>query len=542
MMFGSGDLRTINCISTRNGISITEDLLERCAIKRKLSSARKLNKIYLINVARFIIGYWITVEEKHRKYGDDEKTLLHCLKKLSRLPIGVQHLQETGIGRTVNGMRKMDGAVGEEARELVNKWKAIVAAEDDKNEASEEEPTTQPSKEAEKSSKSTKSKENSSSLVHKQSNNGDVHKKSEASSSKSPEKQDSNSSSRKRHHEGKKESTKREATSIDDSSGRSFEEALNSFKSPSTSKSKSKDKEGKKKSSKSSDLPPAPPPAPLEIRPTDLEISPHYKPLPHRSLAVPDSPPHLHSKQKKVSDEEALSVLMTQKGVRTKVFSGNRMGLSFVPTLFDSCIRVLQENIDSLEYTGGVPYDLLKPILERASVQQLFTLEDYNPYLLEDTDELWKYHCQRGFKKAQRQELETWRELYLRCHQERDARLKNLTANIQQQMAKATPVRTTKLAYVDSVAKPPRNAAKAQMKSGASAAVAAMTKVKASTRPFEASANHNAAAEMTAEPVRAGHMPAPRASSSSSAPAAKKPRVAPLMQKTLKFIKNRYKR
>jgi hypothetical protein len=32
---------------------------------------------------------------------------------------------------------------------------------------------------------------------------------------------------------------------------------------------------------------------------------------------------------------------------RTKVFSGNRSsGLAYVPTLFDSCIRVLQQNMD----------------------------------------------------------------------------------------------------------------------------------------------------------------------------------------------------
>lgn len=50
-----------------------------------------------------------------------------------------------------------------------------------------------------------------------------------------------------------------------------------------------------------------------------------------------------------------------------------------------------------------------------------------------------------------------------RCHEEREARLKSLTANIQRSMAKATPVRTTKLAYVESVAKPSRSAAKSQV-------------------------------------------------------------------------------
>lgn len=71
-------------------------------------------------------------------YAFARQIALHCLSKLAKLPIGVQHLQETGIGRTVNGMRKTDGAVGEKARSLVNKWKLMVQAEDDKSESGDE--------------------------------------------------------------------------------------------------------------------------------------------------------------------------------------------------------------------------------------------------------------------------------------------------------------------------------------------------------------------------------------------------------------------
>lgn len=65
--------------------------------------------------------------------------LLHCLTKLYKLPITVQHLQETGIGRTVNCLRKDDGEVGVAAKTLVMKWKAMVAAD----ESSEDEDTCQ---------------------------------------------------------------------------------------------------------------------------------------------------------------------------------------------------------------------------------------------------------------------------------------------------------------------------------------------------------------------------------------------------------------
>lgn len=42
----------------------------------------------------------------------------------------MQHLQDTGVGRTVNALRKEQGDVGTAARALVNKWKLMVASEE----------------------------------------------------------------------------------------------------------------------------------------------------------------------------------------------------------------------------------------------------------------------------------------------------------------------------------------------------------------------------------------------------------------------------
>lgn len=67
----------------------------------------------------------------------------------------------------------------------------------------------------------------------------------------------------------------------------------------------------------------------------------------------------------------------------------------------------------ALEFTGGVPYDILRPVLERASPEQLFVLEDHNPYLMEESDELWELHCNRKFRGKHRLEMESWREMYL---------------------------------------------------------------------------------------------------------------------------------
>ena len=55
---------------------------------------------------------------------------MHCLNKLNKLPITVEHLQETGIGKTVNALRKIDGDVGPTSKKLVKKWKDIVENEE----------------------------------------------------------------------------------------------------------------------------------------------------------------------------------------------------------------------------------------------------------------------------------------------------------------------------------------------------------------------------------------------------------------------------
>nr|CAG4649620.1 EOG090X0BTZ [Scapholeberis mucronata]SVE93834.1 EOG090X0BTZ [Scapholeberis mucronata] len=506
-------------------------------------------------------------QRKILKYGSDAKVLLHCLNKLTKLPIGVEHLQETGIGRTINGMRKQEGVVGEEARALVNKWKEMVAAEDKSDSDAQEETSnnqaetpsdhnlneTSPShskkeKESKKkesrkeksrdhttsssSSKSSSSREKSPDKHSSKSSKGSEKRKSskDGDSSRSKSKQ-----SRKRHHSQEGINSTADEEDDEDAPTQSFADALGSIETVSKKKkSKDKDKEKSREKKKTVSVPspvsevpsvfpskaPVLLPKSLDIRLSDFEISPHYKPLPLKF--VTDSPPPGRDKTK--TAEEALSVAMAQKGSRTKVFSGNRSsGLAYVPTLFDSCIRILQQNIDALEYTGGVPFDLLRQVLERASAQQLYQLENHNPYLLDDTDELWKILCQKEYRKAVREEMETWRDLYLRCHEEREARLKSLAISHKQSMAKATPVRTTKLAFAEEVVKIHRG-----------------TETKLQCASSKGANGSNAIAEV----VKMAPPSASRSSSSSSAsgPAAKKPKVAPLMQKTLKLMKNRFRR
>nr|XP_031837825.1 transcription elongation factor B polypeptide 3 isoform X2 [Nomia melanderi] len=261
-------------------------------------------------------------------------------------------------------------------------------------------------------------------------------------------------------------------------------------------------------------------PLSVDLASTLPEISPNYKPLPYVNPVL------------RKEEDKLLTDVICVKNQRTKVYSGNKSGYLTVPSLFEMCIQVLIENIDALEFTGGVPFDIIKPVLERATPDQLFMLEHYNPYLIEDTDRLWEFHCNRQFRNKEREEMETWREMYMRCLDEREAKLKTLTANIKQSIDKSLPVRSTKLAYVDNVVKPPRNVLKKQAKYGTANSVPSTTS--SLKNKLISGGGPTSATNISVPPP-----PISRAKTSSGS---MKKTKAPLMAKALQLIKGRYKR
>ena len=64
-----------------------------------------------------------------------------------------------------------------------------------------------------------------------------------------------------------------------------------------------------------------------------------------------------------------------------------------VPSLHQQCIQVLKENVDFIEEVGGLPYDIMKPVLVMANASNLLRIENYNPHLMEDTGEVCR-SCQ----------------------------------------------------------------------------------------------------------------------------------------------------
>lgn len=63
---------------------------------------------------------------------------MHYIHKLAKLPIRIEELEETGIGKTINGLSKAKGKVGNEASNLVSKWKEVAKKQVEEEEALEQ--------------------------------------------------------------------------------------------------------------------------------------------------------------------------------------------------------------------------------------------------------------------------------------------------------------------------------------------------------------------------------------------------------------------
>ncbi|EDV42504.1 uncharacterized protein Dana_GF16986 [Drosophila ananassae] len=629
------------------------------------------------------------------KHGEDEKRLLHCVTKLFNLPIKFEHLQETGIGKTVNSLRKINGEVGVAAKTLVTKWKAMVVAVEEPvpEPATEEElsksngrrPSNEDPEQENKGSNlsigedpngsthrrskdedSSKSSKREKSKSHSKSKSGDEkhkHKSSrhekkdkekskEAKESKEPKeikepkthsekksngehkskdasrsssssghksskseshkveptksKHDKDKSSKEKHSKHKSSSSKSakrshsptrteedaqkakipkikakseedSADGFDSSMGANFDDVLGMLNVPMSSK-KSSHSSSKNKLAPKPTTVPAPSsnpsttasatlgsiPIPI-IKPTSTKkpellaptaklepldpsialelptISNNYKPMPLNQTVMDvvfnQGGSQRPQPSRYFNESEALAQGISSKTMRTKIYSGVRTGqILQVPSLFNLCIRVLQKNIDGLEFTGGVPFDLLRPVLERATPQQLLNFEEYNPYLMDDSDVLWKQHVQRHCRSQQREEMETWREMFLRCQEEKERKLSSLAESIKaSQKISEAPVRKTQLAFVDSMVKPPRSVQRKQEQFGTrgkliatpAARVASLSSVtpnaaKVGDARLRVLAAARDTAQVAAAPMRS--------------------KKAPLMAKTLQFMRGRHKR
>ncbi|KAM3728273.1 Transcription elongation factor B polypeptide [Dirofilaria immitis] len=167
-----------------------------------------------------------------------------------------------------------------------------------------------------------------------------------------------------------------------------------------------------------------------------------------------------------ISKTAAMDVLMfkPRKSVR-KIYAGRPKNdiAREVPTLQNLCIKILIANINSIEEVGDTPYFLLKPVLEKCSLNQLCLIERRNPQLMEESDELWERIVSRAFPKCETANDETWRDCYYRLCKENERKLKLLSTKITQHNRETTaPVKTALLAD----AKAPREIRRRQIRYG----------------------------------------------------------------------------
>ncbi|XP_067277693.1 elongin A, like [Pseudorasbora parva] len=220
---------------------------------------------------------------------------------------------------------------------------------------------------------------------------------------------------------------------------------------------------------------------------------------------------------------------------KMQVYSGSKM--AFLPTmmtLYQQCIRALQNNIDSLYEIGGVPFEILEPVLERCTPEQLLRIEEYNPVYVGVTDHLWEKHCQKDFRNARLMEYESWREMYLRMSEERERKLKQLTKSIVSAHSGKPKGRQVKMAFIHSAAKPPRNVRIQQEIHGTAGPV---TQPHPTDRASSAKPNENRGRSGFIEP------PKPSTNNSSQAQDPRKiKRVAPMMAKSLKAFRKQLSR
>ncbi|XP_066535706.1 elongin A, like [Hoplias malabaricus] len=187
-------------------------------------------------------------------------------------------------------------------------------------------------------------------------------------------------------------------------------------------------------------------------------------PLPPISTETEDLSQYQYYAKRKVEEkpedvcEEAAVFTGQRLNKKMQVYSGSKVVyLPTMMTLYQQCIRTLQNNIDSLFEIGGVPFEILEPVLERCTPEQLLRIEACNPVYIGVTDHLWERHCNRDFKNAQLDEYESWKELYLRLFEERERKLQQLTKSIVLAHSGKPKGRQVKMAFIHSAAKPPRN-------------------------------------------------------------------------------------
>ncbi|KAJ7905808.1 RNA polymerase II transcription factor SIII subunit A-domain-containing protein [Mycena olivaceomarginata] len=116
-----------------------------------------------------------------------------------------------------------------------------------------------------------------------------------------------------------------------------------------------------------------------------------------------------------------------------------------VPTLVQYCQRVAAVHVDAISSLGDeLRYELVRPILQRCTVDQLLRLEQASPYLKKDTPEIWQELCFRTYPTAAEryrrgdvQEPDSWKDQYFVLVEEEARRIEEVGLKIRRQRQEA---------------------------------------------------------------------------------------------------------
>ncbi|GMT31661.1 hypothetical protein PFISCL1PPCAC_22958 [Pristionchus fissidentatus] len=327
--------------------------------------------------------------EKYVAQLKDGHKVGHALRRLEQMNMTVELMAKTGVGKVVNRISRDDPEWGELALSIVTKWKET--ARNDQSDPKQRSASPPP--------------------VERIRIKREV-KEEEQGGGYPGESQSSSGTDRKR------KVKEEEATS--DYPGDDRREKKKSKPAPAPANafmaalaSGDSVKNSKPKKLKSFDL--------------ALDIDPNYRPMP--TLAVGSKQQQGGAKDDKPFNPEQM--FRPRNGL-TKIYAGRSKvaHLTEVPRLFDICIRLLQNHINDIDCLGSIPYHVIKPVLDKCTWSQLSDIEKKNPYLEEDTDELWeklvaKHHANKPTKKH-----ESWKDMFMRCEAEADNRLRMLSERI----------------------------------------------------------------------------------------------------------------
>jgi elongin-A len=110
-----------------------------------------------------------------------------------------------------------------------------------------------------------------------------------------------------------------------------------------------------------------------------------------------------------------------------------------IESLRNLCQKCLIDNRCKIKNVGEVPRDLLLPVLERCSADQLWKIEGFNPGFILEDEFLWSKLFEADFPGSAKSNNQiSWREAYIQAKAEREKKLEGVTAKLKKSYDQAS--------------------------------------------------------------------------------------------------------